>query len=109
MPVLCGNHEGRRRRGLAPVATGNYPGPLRRVNRTLNIRPHTSPPFLEPRYLAKNSNTFAVRAMPDHELRSAFRRFGVNPALNATAVTLKENRAYHAVHGSRVRPEIRDA
>ena len=52
---------------------------------------------LEPRYLARNRNAFAVRAMSDHERRSTrLWGFGINPALNMTTVALKEYCTDHA-------------
>ena len=54
--------------------------PLRYINPSLHIHPQTPASFLESGYLAKNRVTFAFRAMPDAELRSVVRRFGVYPA-----------------------------
>jgi hypothetical protein len=66
------------------------------VNPMLNVHPRPSTPFLEPRYLARDRNAFALRAMLDDERRSTrLRGFGINPALNVTTIALKEDRADH--------------
>jgi hypothetical protein len=63
----------------------------------LNVHPKTSPPFLEPSDLAKNSNALAVWAMLDNDRGGVWLKHnGVNAAFNMATDALKELGAIHA-------------
>jgi hypothetical protein len=80
----------------------SYRGSLCCVNPTLHVDPNAASPLLEPVYLAKNGNTFATWAMPDNAWGGGYGTWcgscGINPALNATAITGEIIRAVHAVY-----------
>ena len=74
---------------------------LRRVDPPIYVHPYAAPSFSELSNLAKNSDTSVLRAVHDDEWwKAGLKLFGVNAALNTTAVALEELRPNHAVHST---------